>query len=107
VETRDQLTTLPADLGLPEGDWQATPASVRALVLTLLQRLEALEVRLHPDFTTSQRSPSTQRPRGKATAIRHALTRMTTPLLSKPAKPLSPLLMSPRGCATTPWSGYG
>lgn len=43
-------------------------------MLTLLQRLEALEARLHQDSTTSQRPPSTdspyQRPRGKATAIR-------------------------------------
>jgi transposase len=52
----------PAGLDIPPADWQQTPPSVRPLVVTLLQRLAAIEARLTPDSTTSQRPPSTDSP---------------------------------------------
>ena len=50
---------VPAGLDIPPADWQQTPPSVQTLVVTLLQRLEAVEARLQQDSTTSQRPPST------------------------------------------------
>jgi len=50
---------VPAGLDIMPADWQQTPPSVQTLVVTLLQRLEAVEARLKQDSTTSQRPPST------------------------------------------------
>ena len=57
---------VPAGLDIPPADWQQTPPSVQTLVVTLLQRLEAVEARLKQDSTTSQRPPSTDSPYKKA-----------------------------------------
>ena len=57
---------VPAGLDIPPADWQQTPPSVQMLVVTLLQRLEAVEARLKQDSTTSQRPPSTDSPYKKA-----------------------------------------
>ena len=57
---------VPAGLDIPPADWQQTPPSVQTLVVTLLQRLEAVEARLKQDSTTSQRPPSTDSPYQKA-----------------------------------------
>ena len=53
---------LPEGLDIPAEDWQQTPRSVRLVMLTLLQRLEALEARLHQDSSNSSRPPSTDAP---------------------------------------------
>lgn len=53
---------MPAGLEITPADWQQTPPSVQALVVTLLQRLEVVEARLTQDATTSQRPPSTDSP---------------------------------------------
>jgi transposase len=53
---------MPAGLDIAPADWQQTPPSVQTLVVTLLQRLEAVEARLKQDSTTSQRPPSTDLP---------------------------------------------
>lgn len=47
---------------MPASDWQQTPVSVQTLVQSLVQRVEALEARLHQDSTTSHRPPSTDSP---------------------------------------------
>src|SRR5262249_8011879 len=52
----------PAGLDIPPADWQQTPPSVQTLVVTLLQRLEAIEARLKQDSTTSHRPPSADSP---------------------------------------------
>jgi transposase len=57
---------VPAGLDIPPADWQQTPPSVQTLVVTLLQRLEAVAARLKQDSTTSQRPPSTDSPYTKA-----------------------------------------
>ena len=57
---------VPAGLGITPADWQQTPPSVQMLVVTLLQRLEAVEARLKQNSTTSQRPPSTDSPYTKA-----------------------------------------
>jgi transposase len=66
----EQLPTaqeaVPMGLDIPLADWQQTPPSVQALVLTLLKRLEAVEARLTQDSTTSQRPPSADSPYKKA-----------------------------------------
>src|SRR5262245_2092778 len=53
---------MPAGLDIPLADWQQTPPSVRTLVVTLLQRLEALDARVSQDSRTSQRPPSADSP---------------------------------------------
>src|SRR5262249_53939276 len=57
---------VPMGLDIPLADWQQTPPSVQALVVTLLKRLEAVEARLTQDATTSQRPPSADSPDKKA-----------------------------------------
>jgi transposase len=57
---------VPAGLEIPPADWQQTPPSIQRLVVSLLQRLEAVEARLKQDSTTSQRPPSTDVPYKKA-----------------------------------------
>ena len=63
-------TAVPTGLEIPPADWQQTPPSVQTLVVTLLQRLEAVEARLKQDSTTSQRPPSTDSPYTKARSKR-------------------------------------
>ena len=53
---------VPAGLDIAPADWQQTPPSVQRLVVTLLQRLEAIEARRKQDSTTSQRPPSMDSP---------------------------------------------
>ena len=53
---------VPAGLDIALVAWQQPPPSVQTLVVTLLQRLEAVEARLKQDSTTSQRPPSTDSP---------------------------------------------
>jgi len=53
-----QSTPLPPELGIPESDWQRTPATVRDEFLSLLKRVDALESRLHRDSSNSSRPPS-------------------------------------------------
>ena len=62
MEPSNAQEAVPAGLNIPPADWQQTPPSVQALVLALLQRLDALEARLHQDSTTSQRPPSSDAP---------------------------------------------
>jgi len=62
VQLPNTQDTVPTGLDIPPADWQQTPPSVQALVLTLLQRLEAIEARLKQDSTTSQRPPSADSP---------------------------------------------
>ena len=50
---------LPEGLDISAEDWQQTPVSVRLVMRTLLQRLEALESRVHQDSSNSSRPPST------------------------------------------------
>jgi len=52
----------PAPLGITEDDWNATPASVRALVTLLLQRLQLLEARLNQTSRNSSKPPSSDPP---------------------------------------------
>jgi len=51
-------TPLPPELGIPESDWQRTPATVRDEFLSLLKRVDALESRLHRDSSNSSHPPS-------------------------------------------------
>jgi hypothetical protein len=44
---------------MPAADWQQTPLCVWVVVGTLLQRLPALETRLHQNSSNSSRPPST------------------------------------------------
>ena len=53
---------VPAGREIPPTDWQQTPPSVQMLVVTLRQRLEAIEARLTQDATPAQRPPSTDAP---------------------------------------------
>jgi hypothetical protein len=55
VSPSNESVAVPAGLDIPLADWQQTPPSVQTLVVTLLQRLEAVEARLKQDSTTSQR----------------------------------------------------
>ena len=48
---------VPAGPEILPADWQQTPPSIQRLVVSLLQRLEAVEARLKQDSTTSQRPP--------------------------------------------------
>jgi transposase len=57
---------VPLGRDIPPADGPQTPASVRTLVVTLLQRLEAVAARLTQDSTTSQRPPATDSPYQKA-----------------------------------------
>jgi transposase len=62
VQSSNGQDAVPAGLDIPPADWQQTPPSVQTLVVTLLQRLEAVEARLKQDSTTSQRPPSADSP---------------------------------------------
>jgi transposase len=62
VSDRLDPAPLPEGLDIPAEEWQQTPLSVRLVVRTLLQRLEALEARLHQDSSNSSRPPSTDVP---------------------------------------------
>ena len=66
VQSPPAQEAMPAGLDIAPTDWQQTPPSVQTLVLTLLQRLEAVEARLAQDSTTSHRPPSTDSPYQKA-----------------------------------------
>ena len=50
---------LPDGLSILAEDWRETPTSVRYQVLSLLQRVEALEVRLKRASSNASRPPST------------------------------------------------
>ena len=50
---------LPDGLSILAEDWRETPTSVRHQVLSLLQRVEALEVRLKRASSNASRPPST------------------------------------------------
>ena len=65
MSDRRDPVPLPAGLDIPAEDWQQTPLSVRLVVCTLLQRLDALEARLHQDSSNSSRPPSTDAPAKK------------------------------------------
>lgn len=54
--------TPPTPLGIAEDDWNATPASVQALVTLLLQRLQEVETRLTQTSRTSSKPPSSDPP---------------------------------------------
>jgi transposase len=56
---------LPEGLGIPTEDWHQTPVSVRLVMRTLLNRLEALEARLTQNSSNSSRPPSTDAPATK------------------------------------------
>jgi transposase len=56
---------LPDGLGIPAEDWPQTPTSVQQQFLSLLQRIEALEARVHRDSSNSSRPPSTDSPAKK------------------------------------------
>lgn len=62
VSPSNESVAVPAGLDIPLADWQQTPPSVQTLVVTLLQRLEALEARVSQDSRTSQRPPSADSP---------------------------------------------
>jgi transposase len=62
VQPSNEPVAVPAGLDIPLADWQQTPPSVQTLVVTLLQRLEALEARVSQDSRTSQRPPSADSP---------------------------------------------
>jgi hypothetical protein len=66
VHQPNEQDAVPAGLEIPLADWQQTPPSVQTLVLSLFQRLETLEARLHQDSTTSHRPPSADSPYKKA-----------------------------------------
>lgn len=66
VQPPNAEEVVPVGRDIPLADWQHTPPSVQTLVLTLLQRLEAVEARLKQDSTTSHRPPSADSPYKKA-----------------------------------------
>jgi len=47
---------------IPQDDWEKTPASVKALILRLLKRIEDLEARLGQNSQNSNRPPSSDSP---------------------------------------------
>jgi transposase len=53
----------PPDLGITEADWQQTPASVRAVVRALHQRLSKLEEQLQLNSDNSSQPPASDKPR--------------------------------------------
>ena len=53
----------PQDLGIAEADWQQTPASVRAVVRALHQRLSKLEEQLQLNSDNSSQPPASDKPR--------------------------------------------
>ena len=54
-----QSTPLPQGFDIPVSDWQRTPMTVRDEFLSLLQRVDALEARVHRASSNSSRPPST------------------------------------------------
>jgi len=48
--------------GIPDHDWQATPASVRVLLLTVLEQLVDLQARLNQTSSNSSKPPSSDPP---------------------------------------------
>jgi len=48
-----------AGIKVPQADWEATPASIQALVLVLSDRLTQLEEKLHQNSQNSSKPPST------------------------------------------------
>jgi transposase len=77
VSDRLDPAPLPEGLEIPAEDWHQTPLSVRLVVRTLLQRLEALEARLHQDSSNSSRPPSTEAPLKKRRRRMQAADRRT------------------------------
>jgi transposase len=53
----------PQELGISEADWQQTPASVRAVLVTMHQRLAKLEEQLQLNSGNSSQPPSSDKPR--------------------------------------------
>jgi transposase len=58
----DAMEEQPPPLGIPPADWEATPASVRALLLALLTRLRDLEASLAQTSRNSSKPPSSDPP---------------------------------------------
>ncbi len=48
-----------AGIQVPKADWEATPASIQALVLVLSERLTQLEEKLNKNSQNSSKPPST------------------------------------------------
>jgi transposase len=53
----------PQDLGISEADWQQTPASVRAVLGVMHQRLSKLEEQLQLNSDNSSQPPASDKPR--------------------------------------------
>jgi transposase len=55
-------------LGISEEDWNATPITVRVVVMELLQRVAQLEARLNQTSRNSSKPPSSDPPQAKPRA---------------------------------------
>jgi len=53
---------LPEGLHIPDEDWDNTPASIRVLILSLINRIEELEAKLNRDSSNSNKPPSSDAP---------------------------------------------
>lgn len=53
---------LPEGIEITDEDWENTPASIRALVLSLIKRIEVLEAKLNQDSSNSGKPPSSDSP---------------------------------------------
>jgi hypothetical protein len=110
VSDRRDPAPLPEGRGIPTEDWHQTPLRVRLAVLTLLQRLDALAARVHPDSSHSSRPPSTDAPVKKRQRRMHAAERRKPG--AHPGHPGHPQLLLeptatrsllPEGCAWGHW----
>ncbi len=53
---------IPEDINVTDEDWANTPASIQALVLSLINRIEVLEARLNQNSSNSGKPPSSDPP---------------------------------------------
>lgn len=53
---------LPEGIEITDEDWENTPASIQALVLSLIKRIEVLEAKINQDSSNSGKPPSSDSP---------------------------------------------
>ena len=75
MRERLEPASLPDGLCIPTTDWPQILRSVRGVIGPLLQRLQALERRLHQDSSHSSRPPSTGAPSHKRQCRTQAVDR--------------------------------